>query len=47
MFEAEAKARDLEGMAHETEATMLEKRMALEAAEAEAQAAEAKAGTKP
>jgi len=47
VFEAEAKARDLEGMAHETEATMLEKRMALEAAEAEAQAAEAKAGTKP
>jgi hypothetical protein len=47
VFEAETKARDLEGMARETEATILEKRMAVEAAEAEAQAAEAKVGTKP
>jgi hypothetical protein len=43
VFEAEAKARDLEGMTRETEATMLERRMAVEAAEVEAKAAEAKA----
>jgi len=47
VLELEAKARDLEGMVHETEATLLEKRMAVEAAEADLQAAETKAGSKP